>query len=131
MCEVLKSTGIDEKDIGIIARLYWEQLADVRTEKGNSKNIQIKRGTRQGCVLSPYLFNLFTEMIFRALDPELGVSIGGRKVSNLRYADDTALTADSGPELQRIATRVNEAGKEFGMKMKVKKMKTMVISKKE
>ena len=50
-------------------------------------------------------------MIFRALDPELGVSIGGRKVSNLRYADDTALTMDSGPELQRIATWMNEAGK--------------------
>ena len=84
LCEVLKSTGIDGKDIRIIARLHWEQLAVVRTEKGNSKNITIKRGTRQGCVLSPYLFNLFTEMIFRSLDPELGVSIGGRKVSNLR-----------------------------------------------
>ena len=116
--------------IRIIARLYWEQLAVVRTEKGNSKNIKIKRGTRQGCVMSPYLFNLFTEMIFRSLDPELGVSIGGRKVSNLRYADDTALTAESGPELQRIATRVNEAGKAFGMKMNVKKTKTMIISKK-
>ena len=130
LCEVLKSTGIDGKDIRIIARLYWEQLAVVRTEKGNSKNIKIKRGTRQGCVLSPYLFNLFTEMIFRSLDPELGVSIGGRKVSNLRYADDTALTAESGPELQRIATRVNEAGKAFGMKMNVKKTKTMIVSKK-
>ena len=69
-------------------------------------------------------------MIFRALDPELGVSIGGEKVSNLRYADNTALTADSGPELQRIATRVNEARKEFGMKLNVKKTKTTVISKK-
>ena len=112
------------------ATSYWEQLAVVRTEKGNSKNIKIKRGTRQGCVLSPYLFNLFTEMIFRSLDPELGVSIGDRKVSNLRYADDTALTAESGPELQRIATRVNEAEKAFGMKMNVKKTKTMIISKK-
>ena len=64
LCEVLKYTGIDGKDLRIIERLYWEQLAIVRTEKGNSKNIKIKRGTRQGCVLSPYLFNLFTEMIF-------------------------------------------------------------------
>ena len=69
-------------------------------------------------------------MIFRSLDPELGVCIGGRKVSNLRYADKPALTAESGPELQRIATRVNEAGKKFGMKMNVKKTKTMIISKK-
>ena len=56
-------------------------------------------------------------MIFRALDPD-------------RYADNTAPTADSGPELQRIATRVNEARKEFGMKLNVKKTKTTVISKK-
>ena len=69
-------------------------------------------------------------MIFRALDPELGVSIGERKVSNMRYSDDTALTADSGSELQRIATRVYEAGKELSMKMNMKKTKTMVISKK-
>ena len=128
LCDILKASGIDGKDIRVIARLYWEQLAVVRTGKGNSKKIKIKRGTRQGCVLSPYLFNLFTEMIFRALDSQWGISIGGRKISNLRYADDTALMANSEIELQRIAERVNDKGKEFGMKINVKKTKTMVVS---
>ena len=105
--------NFDGKDIRIIANLYWGQVAVVRTKKGNSRN---KRGTRQGCVLSPYLFNLLTEMIFREVDPSWGVSVGGKRLSNLRYADDTALMAESETELQRIVDRVNEVGKEFGMK---------------
>ena len=64
LIEKLKLAGLDRKYIRIIARLYWEQVAVVRTEKGNSEGIKIRRGTRQGCVLSPYLFNLFTERIF-------------------------------------------------------------------
>ena len=130
LCEILKVIGMDGKDIRIIAKLYWEQVAVVRTQKGNSRNIKIRKGVRQGCVLSPYLFNLLTEMIFRELDPDWGVSIGGKRMSNLRYADDTALTADSESDLQNIVDKVNGVGKEFGMKMNVKKTKTMVVSRK-
>ena len=130
LCEILKLIGMDGKDIRIIAKLYWEQVAVVRTQKGNSRNIKIRKGVRQGCVLSPYLFNLLTEMIFRELDPDWGVSIGGKRMSNLRYADDTALTADSESDLQNIVDKVNGVGKEFGMKMNVKKTKTMVVSRK-
>ena len=126
MIEKLKLAGLDGKDIRIIARLYWEQVAVVRTEKGNSKGIKGKRGTRQGCVLSPYLFNLFTELIFE--NDEEGVSIGGRRIINLRYADDTGITKKSERELQILANRVNEESKRFGMKMNIKKTKTMVIS---
>ena len=61
---------MDGKDVRIIARLYWEQAAVVRTDQGNSEGIEIRRGTRQGCVLSPYLFNLFTELIFRVIESE-------------------------------------------------------------
>ena len=131
LIEKLKLAGLDGKDIRIIARLYWEQVAVVRTEKGNSEGIKIRRGTRQGCVLSPYLFNLFTELIFRVIEnDDDGVSIGGRRISNLRYADDTGITAESERELQILANRVNEEGKHFGMKMNIKKTKTMVISRK-
>ena len=131
LIEKLKLVGLDGKEVRVIARLYWEQAAVVRTDKGNSKGIKIRRGTRQGCVLSPYLFNLFTELIFRVIENENeGVSIGGRRTSNLRYADDTGIMAESERELQTLANRVNEEGKYFGMKMNVKKTKTMVVSRK-
>ena len=127
----LKLAGLDGKDIRIIARMYWEHVAVIQTEKGNSEGIKIRRGTRQGCVLSPYLFNLLTELIFRVIkNYEEGVSIGGRRISNLRYTDDTGITAKSERELQVLANRVNEEGKHFEMKMNIKKTKTMVISQK-
>ena len=82
--------------------------------------------------MSPCLFNLFTEIIFRTIESEdKGVSVGGRRISNLRYADDTGLMAESEPELQTLLDKVNEAGKELGMKMNVKKTKTIVITKKK
>ena len=124
LIEKLKLAGLDGKDVRIIARLYWEQAAVVRTEPGNSEGIEIRRGTRQGCVLSPYLFNLFTELIFRVIENEdEGVSVGGRRISNLRYADDTVITAENENKLQTLAERVNEEGKHFGMKMNIKKTK--------
>ena len=129
--EKLKLAGFDGKEFRIIARLYYKQVAVVRTEKGNSEGIKIRRGTRQRCILSPYLFNLFTELIFRVIEnDEEGVSIGGRRINNLRYADDTGITTKSETELQILANRVNEEGKHFGMKINIKKTKTMVISRK-
>ena len=68
LIEKLNLAGLDGKDVRIIARLYWEQAAVVRTEQGNSEGIEIRRGTRQECVLYPYRFNIFTELIFRAHD---------------------------------------------------------------
>ena len=75
LCEVLTAMNFDGKDVRIVANLYWGQVAVVRTKKGNSRNITVKRGTRQGCVLSPNLFNLLTEMIFREVAPTWGVSV--------------------------------------------------------
>ena len=60
-----------------------------------SESLKIKRGVRQGCVLSPSLFNLYTEHIFREIDELPGVKIGGRNINNLRYADDTVLLAET------------------------------------
>ena len=70
-------------------------------------------------------------MIFREVDPTWGVSVRGKRLSDLRYADDTAHMAESETELQRILNRVKEIGKEFGINMNVNKTKTMVVSKKD
>ena len=131
MIECLRNIGTSEKDMKLIVNLYWTQKAAIRLERGTSENFEIKRGVRQGCVLSPSLFNLYTENIFRTIDNNFGVKIGGYRISNLRYADDTVLLAESEEDLQEIVDRVNEAGKEYNMKMNAKKTKTMVINKRE
>ena len=66
-------------------------------------------------MLSPYLLNLFTELLFRAIESEdEEVSVGGRRISNLSYADDTTITAENENELQILAERVNQEGTHFG-----------------
>ena len=82
---------------------------------------------RQGCILSPKLFNIYTEDIFNNSNL-LGIKIAGKNITNLRYADDTALMAESEEALQRIVDEVKMKSLEKGMKMNTKKTKTMVIS---
>ena len=66
--ECLSEIGMDDKDLQIITELYWEQSACVRTESGMTSEFQIKKGVRQGCVLSPSLFYLYTEKIFKEVE---------------------------------------------------------------
>lgn len=82
---------------------------------------------RQGCILSPKLFNIYTEDIFNNSNL-LGIKIAGKNITNLRYADDTALMAESEEALQRIVDEVKMKSLEKGLKMNTKKTKTMVIS---
>ena len=76
-----------------------------------SESLKIKRGVRQGCVLSSSLFNLYTEHIFRQIDELPGVKIGGRNINNLRYADDTVLLAETEEDLQKIVDQVKRDAK--------------------
>ena len=82
-------------------------------------------------MLSPCLFNLYTETIFRHVEDCKGVPIGGTQIDNLRYADDTVLLADSDENLQNMMNKVNEVGKLYDMKVNAKKTKAMVISRNE
>ena len=116
--------------ISLIRNLYWnKKKAYMRTEDGLSPEIHIKRGVRQGCVLSPCLFNLYTENIFGAMNTNKGIHIGGTTINNLRYADDTVLLAETEEDLQDILNEVNRIGKTFDMKMNGKKTNTMLFSK--
>ena len=96
-----------------------------------TSEIKIKKGVRQGCVLSPNLFNLYTEKIFRQVEDMKGVNIGGVNINNLRYTDDTVLLVESPMFLQALLTAVNEKGKLYGMEMNIIKTKSMVISRKK
>ena len=131
MIKCLQNIGLDGKDIRLIVNLYWTQKAYIRLDQDMSDEIMIKRGVRQGCVLSPCLFNLYTEMIFRHIEDIKGVIVGGVNFNNLRYADDTVLLAEDERSLQEILNEVNNAGKLYNMKMNAKKTKSMIITRKE
>ena len=91
--------------------LYAGQEATVRTGHRTTAWVQIGKGVRQGCVLSPCLFNLYAEYIMRntGLDEaQAGIQIAGRNISNLRYADDTTLIAESNEELKSLLMKVKE-----------------------
>ena len=112
----------------LIASLYQDQKATIRWNNENCEPFNISKGVRQGCVLSPHLFNIYTEQIMREADIEdMGIKVGGRNITNLRYADDTALLADNLTSMKRILHRVDTAGKEAGLKLNAKKTKVMHI----
>ena len=80
--------------------------------------------------LSPYLFNLYTEFIFRKTEQLPGISIGGRNINNLRYADDTVLLAEDINKLQDLVDQVKENSLEKGLRMNTSKTKVMIMSRK-
>jgi len=130
--KILSKIKVDEKDMRIVRALYRDQRAAVRLSEGTTNWFSIKRGVRQGCVMSPDLFNLYSEMILRDLEdrPE-GIIVNGVKINNLRYADDTVLLASSAEDLQKIFDVVVAASAKLGQHVNAKKTKTMVISKLE
>ncbi len=120
--------GFSSHVVDLIKSLYRGQEATVRTECGDSEWFTIGQGVRQGCILSPYLFNIYAEWIMRnALDGYSGtVSIGGRPITNLRYADDTTLIAKTASDLQDLIDRVKKGSEEYGLYLNVKKTKVMI-----
>ena len=89
--------------------LFAGQEATVRTGHGKTDWFRIGKGVRQGCILSPCLFNLYAEYIMRNAGLEeahTGIKIAGRNINNLRYADDTNLMAESEEELKNLLMKV-------------------------
>ena len=89
---------------------------------------QIRKGVCQGCILSPCLFNLYAEYITRNAgmeESQVGIKIAGRNISNLRYADDTTLMAESKEELKSFLMKVKEESEKAGLKLNIQKTKIM------
>ena len=95
---ILKEMGIWDHLVCLLRNLYAGQEETVRTEHGTTDWFQIGKGIRQGCILSPCLFNLYAEYIMQnsGLDEaQAGIKIARRNINNLRYADDTTLMTES------------------------------------
>ena len=91
--EILKEMGIPDYLTCLLRNMYAGQEATVRTRHGTIDWFQIGKGVRQGCILSPCLFNLYAEYIrqkARLDEAQAGIKIAGRNIKNLRYADDTS-----------------------------------------
>ena len=109
--------GIPGHLICLLRIVYAGQEATVRTERGTTDWFQIGKGVRQGCILSPCLFDLYAEYIMRnaGLDEaQAGIQIAGRNTNNLQYADDSTLMAESKEELKSLLMEVREESEKVG-----------------
>ena len=107
--KILKETGIPDHLTCLLRNLYAGQEATVRTGPGTTDWFQIGKGVCQGCILSPCLFNFYAEYIMRNAgleEAQARIKIAGRNITDLRYADDTSLLAESGEELKRLLMKV-------------------------
>ena len=129
--KILKQMGIPDHLIYLLRNLYVGQEATVRTGHGLVSNrnwFQIGKGVRQGCILSPCLFNLCAEYIMRNTgleEAQAGMKIARRNINNLRYADDTTLMAESEEELKSLLMKVKVESERVGLKLNIQKMKIM------
>ena len=113
--------GIPDHLTCFLRNLYAGQEATIRTGHGTTDWFQIAKGVRQGCILSPCLFNLYAMYIMRnaGLDKaQAEIKIARRNISNLRYADDTALMAES-EELKNLLMKEKEESEKVGLKLNI------------
>ena len=125
--KIHKEMGIPDHLTCFLRNLYADQEATVRTGHGTDW-FQIKKGVRQGCILSPCLLNLYAEYIMWNIGLDeawAGIKISGRYINNLRYAGDTTLMAEREEELKSLLMKVKEESEKVGLKLNVQKMKIM------
>ena len=114
--------GIPDNLTCLLGNPYAGQEAAVRTRHGKTDWLKIKKGVRQGCILSPCLFNLHAECIMRNAgleETQAGIKIAGKTINNLRYADDTTLMVESEEELKSLLMKVKEESEKTGLKLSI------------
>ena len=115
----------------LLRNLYAGQEATVRTGHGTTDWFQIGKGVCQGCILSPYLFNLYAEHITqnaRLDEAQAEIKVAGRNINNFRYEYNTTLMAESEEELKSLLMKVKEKNAKVGFKFTIQKMKIMASS---
>ena len=105
-----------------------KQQLELDMEQQVPNRFQIGKGVRQGCILSPSLFNFYAEYIMRNVrleETQAGIKIAGRNINNLRYADGTTLMAENKEELKCLLMKVKEESEKVGLKLNVQETKIM------
>ena len=123
-----KEMGIPDHQTCLLRNLYAGQEATVRTGHETTDWFQTGKGVRQGCILSPCLFNFYAEYIMRNAgleEAQAGIKIAGRNINNLTYADDTSLMEESEEELKSLLRKVKEESEKVGLKLSIQKTKIM------
>ena len=101
--------GIPDHLTSLLRNVYASQEGTIKTGHGTTDWFQIGKGVRQGCILSPCLFNFYAEYIMRSArleETQAGIKIAGKNINNLRYADDTTLMAEREEELKCLLVKV-------------------------
>ena len=119
--------GIPDHLTCLLRNLYAGQETTVRTGHGTTDWFQNGKGVCQGCILSPCLFNLYSEYLMRNAgleEAQAGIKIAGRNINNLRYADDTTFMAESEEELKSLLMKVKEENEKVGLKLTFRKRRS-------
>jgi len=125
--KILKEMGTPDNLTCLLRNLYAGEEETVRTRYGKTDWFQIGKGVRQGCMLSPSLFNLYAEYIMRNAwldEAHVRIKIAGRNINNLRYADNTTLKAESEEELKSLLMKVKEESEKVGLKLNIQKTRS-------
>lgn len=123
--------GVPDHLIWLFQNLYENNEAIVKFDNKLFEPFKTQREVRQGCVLSSRLFNTYSEYIMRwTLEAfQDGISIGGKKLNNLRFADDTTLLVKDESELTEVLLRITEESRALGLEINLDKTKLMIIDK--
>ena len=127
--KVLDKVGLSEKIVKIIRSMYEDTKAIYRLGTLETDWVRSERGVRQGCILSPTLFSLYTEeLAVRIRRMNAGVKVGDDKSSILLYADDVVVMSETAEELQRLLDVVGEYGRDFCVRFSSEKSKVMIVN---
>ena len=129
LIDVLKKRGVKQAEIRLICEIYNKQRAFMRNDSERVNEIKIKRGVRQGCILSPILFNIYAEEAYRSCKIKNGIEINEKKkIYKISYADDTVIMAESEKELNDTLNKIKSNLQKWSIEINPKKTKCMVVT---
>ena len=131
LIDILNKKAIPANEIRIIKKIYENQIGFMKDDSEKQYPIDVKRGVRQGCILSPILFNTYAEDTFKLMDENLGIPLAdGRRICRISYADDTVLLSETEKGINEMLDYIQKEGKKYSIEMNVTKTKRMVVTNK-